>query len=201
MAYFFCYNKDMTKLIKNVFNQEDIITLYRNLACFSGEGHKIKETGRYIIASTQLDRIPGIMDVISKIETMATEYAGKPMKMATVGYHLYKKCFGLPFLPPHIDEYAGEVVFDYQLDSTISWPIKINKELYVLENNDAIMFNGESVPHSRPESNFIEFEHVLMFIVNLISEDHWNNFFVVNPKDQDTISNEIKQIREDEENW
>ena len=191
----------MTHVFQNVFTLEEILTLYKVLAFYSGDGNKIEETGRYIISSTFIDRFNGMSKIIEKIENNVSNVENKKMKMATSGFHLYKTSYGIPTLMPHIDEYAGQVVFDYQLDSSIYWPIKINKEDYVLNNNEAVMFNGEEVVHSRPKSNFKGNDYVLMFIVNLIDEKHWYNFSNQNPKTHQSILNEIIEIRKDKENW
>ena len=198
---FFWYNGIMTTLLKNVFSDKEITLLYKTMACFAGQGNEIKESGRYIVASTQFLDIPGFKEILNKIETICGEATNRKLKAATSGFHLYKKAHGNPFLPPHIDDYVGEVVFDYQLDSTIDWPVKVDKELYHLQDNDAVVFEGETVPHSRPENQFIEFEYVLMFIVNMYGEDHWFNYGVTNPKSKEEIDRQIKTIREDKENW
>lgn len=201
MVYFFCYNRIMTTLLKNVFSDKEITLLYKAMACFAGQGHEVRESGRYIVASTQFLDIPGFGDLLNKIETLCGEATNRKLKSATSGFHLYKRAHGDPFLPPHIDDYVGEVVFDYQLDSTIDWPVKVNKELYHLKDNDAVVFEGETVPHSRPENNFVGLEYVLMFIVNMYGENHWFNNSNVNPKTKEEIAKEIQTIREDKENW
>lgn len=191
----------MTTVIKNVFSQDEILTLHRLLSSYAGEGNKIENTGRYIISTTMFEMFPGMKDIITKIETYASNTINKKMKMFISAFHLYKMSYGIPSLKPHIDEAAGEVVFDYQLDSSLSWPIKVNKKIYELNNNDALIFAGETVAHGRTQQVFNGNDYVLMFIVNLISDEHWANFHEQNPKDIELIKKEIFDIREDKENW
>lgn len=191
----------MTILVKNIFSDKEIIELYKMMSSYCGEGSSFSESGRYIVSSTLFLNNANFAPIIEKIEKIVEENFNKKMKVVTTGFHLYKKCFGEPRLTPHIDDYAGEVVFDYQLDATIDWPIRINKENYILKNNDAVMFEGELVPHSRPEINFNGLDYVLVFIANLVSESHWFNDGKINPKDQNIIMKEILKIREDKENW
>lgn len=191
----------MTKIIKNVFNENEILTLYRLLSSNAGLGIKAEESGRYIVSSTFFKTFPGMEAIVDKIETHASDVANKKMKMFISAFHLYSFSYGKPILRPHIDDAAGEIVFDYQLDSSIVWPIKVNKKNYSLNNNDALIFAGENVPHGRPEQLFKNNDYVLMFIVNLISGDHWANFYEKNPKDYQSIINEIVEIRKDKQNW
>lgn len=187
--------------LSNVFSDKEIISLYQSMSAYSGEGSRFEDSGRYIISSSNLFKEKKFINIINKIELIVEKTFNKKMKVVTAGFHLYKRSFGEPKLEPHIDDYAGEVVFDYQISSTIEWPIRINKQNFILKDNDAIMFEGESTPHSRVPVVFGGSDYVLMFIANLISEEHWFNKNKENPKDKNIIMQEIFNIREDKDNW
>lgn len=80
-------------------------------------------------------------------------------------------------LPPHQD--AGgklEVTLDYQLDANVSWPIIVEGEEFVLENNDLLIFGGASYVHWRTEKFLTEDEHVDMFSVSYARPEYAQEF-------------------------
>ena len=192
----------MPEIIKDFLSKDEIISLYKTMSIHApNHGNIIEDSGRYIISTTNMSYFNDIVHIVKKIEDLVSKKYNKNMHAATIGFHLYSNEFGKPQLHPHIDEYAGEVVFDYQMDSNLSWPIKINKTEYTLNDNEALIFEGESSPHSRTMINFEMGQYLIMFIVNLISDTHWFNNSATNPKPIEEIKNEIEKIRKDKGNW
>lgn len=191
----------MTQTIKNFLNDDEINTLYRVLALHANNGNAFEDSGRYIITPTEMFIPKDIVAIQNKIEKTATEIYGKNLIKVTSGFHIYSGKFGKPRLTPHIDDYAGEVVFDYQLDANVDWPLKIDKKEYSLNNNEAVIFEGEKTTHGRIEKEFQRDDIVIMYIVNLVSAEHWVNYTKKNPRPMENIIEEIKKIREDRENW
>lgn len=187
----------MEYLYKNCFTQDEINFLYLDIIKNSEDGQIFKESGRKIIFLKNLQN----NIIIKKIEHMVGNKYNKRLKVGTAAYHIYSLKYGIPECKPHIDDYIGEFVFDYQLDANIDWKLKINKNEYSLSNNDAVSFMGESVPHGRKNIYFQKNDHVIMLIVNLVSEEHWSNFSKKNPVSKEIIMEKIKKIRDDKDNW
>jgi hypothetical protein len=191
----------MTYIVEDFLTKDEIIDLYEVFALYASNGNTFPESGRYIVSTTQISEYKKVKKILDKIENLVTEKYNKPMKVATTGFHLYNIKFGKPKLPPHIDDYAGEVVFDYQIASNICWPLKVDKKEYALKDNSALIFQGETTPHGRVDISFNNFDFVMMFIVNLIGNDHWYNFNDKNPQPINEIMDKINFIRTDKENW
>ena len=189
----------MAQIIKNFLNEKEILDLYTVFGISSGQGNKYEETARYVISG---NNHPIIIPIIEKIEKTTTELYGKPLKAITTGFHVYSQHYGpKPKLEPHIDEYVGEVVFDYQIRSSHPWPVRVDKVDYTLSDNDALMFMGETQAHSRRKVRFDGDMYTMMYIVNLISEDHWYNYSKTNPKSKEELHEAIRAVREDQGNW
>lgn len=187
----------MPKIIKHFLNTEDIINLHLVFGLEIENAILSENTGRKIILSQHLisnDNSP-IKNIFKKVEDYVSNEYNKKMKTATFGIHFYSKKFGTPQLLPHVDDYAGQVVFDYQLASNIVWPLFVDGERYILKNNDVLIFEGEKEGHWRQPITFLEDSFVIMFIVNLIDETHWFNFNNKNPKPIELINEEISNLR------
>jgi len=187
----------MPKIIKNFLNTEDIINLYLVFGLEMDNSILSEDTGRKIVVSQHLisNNNSPIKNIFKKVEDYVSNEYNKKMKTATFGIHLYSKKFGIPQLLPHVDDYAGQVVFDYQLASNIVWPLIVDGQKYILKDNDVLMFEGEKEGHWRQQITFLEDSFVIMFIVNLIDEEHWFNFNDKNPKPIELINKEISSLR------
>lgn len=192
----------MTKQIDNFFTEQEIIDIYGMFIHTERcpEPFYIAEsTGRKIINAYDLMYIPEapLKNVFDKIVNTANKEYGLDLKVFSFGLHYYSSIFGTPQLLPHIDEDAGQVVFDYQLKSNIDWPIYIEGEEFTLKDNSALMFEGEKYGHWRSEKSFNDRDFVIVFIVNLIDNNHWRNFSETNPRSRDEIMKIIEQKRKD----
>jgi hypothetical protein len=187
----------MPKIINNFLTNEEIISLYLAFSLELDNAVLSQDTGRKIVVSQHLilNENSPIKNIFKKVEEYVSNEYNKKMKTATFGIHYYSPKFGTPKLLPHIDDFAGQVVFDYQIASNIVWPLIVNEQRYVLKNNDALIFEGEKDGHWRQKITFLDDSFVLMFIVNLIDDEHWFNFSNQNPKSIDLINQEIKELR------
>lgn len=88
-----------------------------------------------------------------------TEY-GKNINSNLIFSHVnittYSGEYGTPGLPPHFDRPSKvEFLLDYQLKSTIDWPLMIEGVEYKMENNTALLLENSKKVHWR---NPIKFE-------------------------------------------
>jgi hypothetical protein len=167
----------MALIFKNMFSREEIEEIfsvikqekqnrsYKNLLQESGTLIEFNEAsfigtdpGREMF-----ELFPLPIKIIDKIKNSIS----KNQEYSYVGtaYCEYNLKHGNPFLPMHFDKNKNNVCFDYQLSSNTSWPITIKDKDYLLENNDAILFDPGYELHGRPEKTFNENEYINMFFI------------------------------------
>lgn len=77
---------------------------------------------------------------------------------------------GKPALEPHFDvSDAATLIFDYQLESNISWEIIIESENFKLEDNSGILFDPLENIHYRPIKEFKDDHFVKMLFFRFSS--------------------------------
>lgn len=74
----------------------------------------------------------------------------------------YSNEYGNPNLPTHLDGDFNDVIIDYQLFSNTKWRLGVNKSVYSLDDNSALIFNPNKNIHWRPEKTFLDGEYVYM---------------------------------------
>jgi hypothetical protein len=83
-----------------------------------------------------------------------------------------------PALDPHIDSYGGNIIFDICLESTIDWTLDIADKSYkTTRPNEVIVFNGQTLMHSRPSWNDFsksEDDYVIVMFFVASKLDHWS---------------------------
>jgi hypothetical protein len=146
---------ETNKSIKNVFSPEQIDYLRSILK--NGETSLCKERGRndiFIGSNIRQD----IKDTIMK-------YFDNEYELYHLTYSEYSLDHGIPNLPPHTDpkKHQTSLTFDYQLEANIDWPVCVEDISHHINNNDAVIFDPESMNHFRPELEFKPGDYVHMF--------------------------------------
>lgn len=85
----------------------------------------------------------------------------------------YSNAYGKPNLPPHYDGDSNHLIVNYQLSSNSSWDIAVGMNLFEMEDNSAILFNGNENIHWRPHKVFKDGEYVTMIFFRF--KDPLNN--------------------------
>jgi hypothetical protein len=107
-----------------------------------------------------------------------------------------------PNLTPHFDT-AGDglptLTISIQLSGNIEWPIYINDDGFILNNNDAIVFSGTNNIHWRPNYNFLESDYLDIFVCHLFfnpkHEDYLpDNHFEIMTKQQDLYNKKYEKL-------
>lgn len=84
----------------------------------------------------------------------------------------YSSEFGEPALRPHFDSPTKAVfILDYQLDGNTTWPLSVNLEEHVLENNECLVFDNNLAIHWRTPQKFKEGEFLTMLFYSFIDEN------------------------------
>ena len=126
-----------------------------------------------IIMHLNIHKIPE--DVYSRTFWYANKI-NENMIPNTFMFARYSKQYGIPKLLPHIDNSNTDFTIDCQIESTIKWPIAIENNRYVLNNNDAIVFESSRYAHWREPILFSDEDYVDMAFFHFIDKDKPNNF-------------------------
>lgn len=169
-------------LIKNIFLKNELKELYDLInhqinsveeweLRYPGDeykGHPIQEVSSIPIKNESMGRV-SIHNV--KVPEIIVEKLKKRIEDEGFIHYTYQNAntyleynfnAGNPKLPAHIDktEYPDSLMIDFQLDSNTSWPITIENENFILNNNEAITFFGVQQMHGRPFKKFENSEYV-----------------------------------------
>lgn len=168
----------MYKKFNNFFNIDEINTLRSYIvdAELRGEGKVYRPTGRKLIGLDNIDK-----NIIDKVESCVTKLYNKNLIVKDIGFMRFKKQYGKPKLLPHKDDYACEVVFDYQINTNKKWDLFIEGKRVELEDNDAVCFEGEKEAHWREKTSFNDDDFVEMICFNCIGDNHWRHKTEYNP--------------------
>lgn len=134
---------------------------------------------------------PELEDKMYAIARQATDL---PLTLKHAMVVEYSSEFGTPNLPPHFDGDINDLIINMQLEANTSWDIGLNTETYTVEDNSAVVFNGNAEAHWRPYKKFEEGEYVRMMFVRFYNEE--------NPSDYSHLSQHwpshdiFKEVRE-----
>lgn len=145
----------LDKKINNIFSQEEILLLEKNI--LKSKKELDGDLGRKI---TKDLIIPD--EIIEKLIKILKNNNCNDLVFSGAVYAEYNNKYGDPNLPPHTDQDNNNLIINFQLSSNVYWPIGLNKNLYSLENNSAIIFNGNETIHWRPIKIFKNNEYVKM---------------------------------------
>lgn len=157
-------------------------------------GRLDSKKGRELKPVPSNDLLPS--DVTAILTAIASNFYKKDLMLYAVAFGRYSKKFGIPKLPPHIDEVPSQFTLDYQLDGNIEWPIVIEGNYYLLKNNSILVFEGEHVLHWRPKRKFEDNEFIDLMWFQFIDNNHWSHKTEVRPDYKDfkiTLSNKLSK--------
>lgn len=152
-------------VVENVLTDEEISQIYEAVKDNNGED--------FIRPHCQLNyfiRLPE--SIIDKFTKHAREISGNNNLVLTeYCYSIYKNTIDKngeklrPSLFPHYDETFKEprFTFDYQLNSTIDWPLVVEPDKeFILKNNQALTFSGTHQIHWRTPVSFSDNDYIEM---------------------------------------
>lgn len=102
-----------------------------------------------------------------KLGKIAKDVSGKDLLLSNKTYVEYSNEYGSPNLPPHFDGDSSDLIINFQLQSNTSWDIGLDSTLYDLQDNSALVFNGNEYIHWRPHKVFNDGEYVQMIFFRL----------------------------------
>lgn len=162
----------MVAILSNVFSEDIISDLNNNLMTYPRKLDE--EFGRL---STPV-YTPSRSLITEKITNILQPIINSVSTTAVPSYAMwvrYSPKYGTKTLPPHIDRNACTYTIDYQLRSSISWPLYVNSEKVVLEDNQAAVYYGEDELHWRNEfPTKSHNDYVEMIFFHYVEPDHWS---------------------------
>jgi hypothetical protein len=187
----------MYKFIENVFSKTEIDYL-KDIV-------KEKETIKLYNIRPDTGRLAidlGLIkpEIIAKVQGIIQNIYGKDYKIKDVGFQRYKLEYGFPNLRPHVDDQQCQVVFDYQVESNKKWDVVVEGNSIGLNDNDAVVFEGEIDVHWRNPVHFKLNEYVSMINFNAVNRDHWSNFTKTDPISPEKRQDMMIKIKDKWEN-
>jgi hypothetical protein len=185
----------MYKIIENFFSKTEI----DYLKDFIKEKETLKlyklrpDTGRLAINLGSIKP-----EIIAKVQGVIQNIYGKDYKIKDAGFNRYKLEYGFPNLMPHLDDKNAQVVFDYQIESNKKWNLLIEGKPIVLNDNDAVVFEGQKDVHWRDPVYFKSNEYLSMLNFNAVDKDHWSNFTNIDPT---TPEEKLKNFTKIKNKW
>lgn len=167
----------MIEKINNVLSEKEIdnfLTIIKNIKISKNEdkGSVYAEKGECFISKDLGRLVYSIKDIdnslVIKITKIANSFLNTDYTLSSAVYVEYNPKFGSPNLPPHFDGDETDLMINYQLLSSTSWPIGIDKNIYSLENNSAVVFNPNKSIHWRPKKIFKDDEFVKMIFFRFV---------------------------------
>lgn len=111
---------------------------------------------RYQIPTHELSK-----DIIDHLHKIAHKY-NKDLKLQSSTFARYSAKYGKPKLPPHMDKHDNNFTMFYQVSANIQWPLFVQQEFEVLNNNDAFLLNTKNTIHWRLPQVFQDGDYVDM---------------------------------------
>lgn len=178
------------KIIKEIFNEDQIRHIYEVVNSTSDEmtilqkrlGHKA-----YLVGLGE--------DIRLHLESIVQKYYGEDWILNDYQFARYSKKFGYePKLYPHYDDAFDhhKLTLDIQLYSTVSWPIVVEGDEFVLNNNDGVVFSGTDQIHWRSPLELSEDDIVDMVFCHCEKKPEFNDIITMEHK---------ADMKEKEMNW
>jgi hypothetical protein len=164
-------------IIKDIFTEDQIRHIYKVINETPDEktqvqtrlGHKA-----YLVGLGE--------DVRAHIEKIVQEHYGDEWILNDYQFARYSKKFGYePKLYPHYDDAFDKhkLTLDVQLYSTVSWPIVVEGDEFLLNNNEGVVFSGTDQIHWRSPLELSEDDVVDMVFCHCEKKPEFNDLITV----------------------
>ena len=157
--------------IDNVFTQEELDLINNALPTYKIELDEA--LGRIRIGDIKFCFSDYMM---SRLEEIAKQATGLSLSIDHAMYVEYNEKYGRPNLPPHFDGDKCDLIINFQLSANTSWNVGLNTDIYELEDNSALIFNGNTEVHWRPHKNFKNGEYVKMIFVRFFNRENTSDY-------------------------
>jgi len=177
-------------VVDKVLTEQEIDQIYTNLNYAYGSyimeryGQKISN---FKMPESAIDKIVKLCEEISGVSGLVLE------AYQFSRYEKFTKPDGTissPKLIPHYDGFPEpRFTFDYQIRSNTLWPLFVEEEEFVLQDNQALTFVGTHQVHWRSKKDFNPGEFIDMIFCHLFlpndspnSQEHWDTMIAKEKK-------------------
>lgn len=192
--------------IKNIFSEEELKTFNKIISDIKMKTLDNEECISVNDSVCDIDTILGRLSIgdvsryfpsklKDKLNEIASKFLGDPAVSSSAGYALYSNKYGSPNLPPHFDGDTNDVIINFQLSSNTSWDLGLGFETYQLEDNSAVVFNGNTNIHWRPYKTFEDGEYVAMIFFRFRSVSKRTDYSHVPMNQTDEAFKEVVKFR------
>jgi hypothetical protein len=157
--------------IENIFSPEQLKII--NDAFSQNETEIHSDLGRKYMGTIR-EILP--KDILDKLYDIATQYLDFAPSISHIMAVEYSAEYGQPNLPPHFDGDTNELIINMQLEANTSWDLGLNLQTYSLEDNSALVFNGNTEIHWRTHKEFKPGEYVRMMFVRFCNEKNMSDY-------------------------
>ena len=179
------------KIIKNVLSKNEINLLIDVTQEAQKYDHKSFISTWWGRITTNID-VP--KEIKEKFHSIAKEYDPNIFETNHNSFTYSGKYGKHTSLSPHQDQGGNEELFlDYQVRSNISWPLYVEGEKFVLEDNDILVFGGTSYVHWREEKFLTEDEYVQMFDICYARPGYQEGFILGKNRYEDDLANRMDE--------
>ena len=165
------------KIIKEIFNADQIRQIYEVINSTSEDkivlqkrlGHKA-----YLVGLGD--------DIRLHLQSIVQEHYGEDWILNDYQFARYSKKFGYePKLYPHYDDAFDrhKLTLDVQLYSTVSWPIVVEGDEFILNNNDGVVFSGTDQIHWRSPLELSDDDIVDMVFCHCEKKPEFNDIVTI----------------------
>lgn len=173
------------KKIKNIFAQKELDFL-ADIASkitdpinddgsyiYEGEDPESKSSISKHLGRLQSAEFNGALPdyIVSAISEYIDDMTDKKLIMSNITYVEYNNKYGIPELYPHYDGDSSEIIVNFQLMANTDWQLGVGLELYDMEDNSALAFDGNEHIHWRPHKVFKDGEYVRMIFFRFVNKE------------------------------
>jgi PIN domain nuclease of toxin-antitoxin system len=176
--------------VDNIFSWEQM--QFINKAISTYETYDDYTLGRIYIQDIKNSFNQEIRDKLYKIVDDITD---DPLVIEHALYVEYNGKYGEPNLPPHFDGDTNDLIINIQLSANTIWELGINLETHKLEDNSAMVFNGNKEIHWRPHKKFQEGDYVKMLFVRFYNSSRRSDYSKVPMNQTDEVFQEVIEYR------
>jgi hypothetical protein len=135
-------------------------------------------------------------DIIYRLRDIVAEITDIKLDMSHAVGVVYSNKYGKPNLPPHRDGDTNDLIINFQLEANTSWDLGLNFETYSLEDNSALIFNGNTEMHWRVHKDFQDGEFVKMIFIRFYKVDGMSDYTHLNINPPDEIFYPYREFRD-----
>jgi hypothetical protein len=115
-------------------------------------------------------------NIVNQVTKIAKELSNKELQMSHAVAVEYSLLYGTPNLPVHYDYDTNDLIINFQLSSNTKWDIGVDTEIYELEDNSAVVFNGNEHTHWRPYKTFKDNEFIKLIFFRFVDPNNPSDY-------------------------